>query len=91
MSEDGSTAGRRPVVLPKVADSTDEVAVVEWLVTVGDQVAAGDPLLTVETDKAQVEVPAPVAGRVTELSVAVDDDVVTGTTICVLEPEAAAP
>ena len=69
-----------------MGETVDEVVVLEWLVAVGDQVAAGDALLSVETDKVDVEVPAPFAGRVIELVVAPDDEIVTGTVICRLEP-----
>jgi len=69
-----------------MGETVDEVVVLEWLVAVGDQVAAGDALLSVETDKVDVDVPAPFAGRVIELVVAPDDEIVTGTVICRLEP-----
>lgn len=73
------------VKMPKVADSVDEVTVIEWAKKEGDQIAAGETLLQVETDKAVVEVPSPVAGVVLQLLVAVDGDVSTGMPIAVLE------
>jgi pyruvate/2-oxoglutarate dehydrogenase complex dihydrolipoamide acyltransferase (E2) component len=73
------------VKMPRAADTVDEVMVSEWVVAVGADVAAGDPLLRVETDKALVEVPSPVAGTLVEQLVAVDDEIATGTPIAVIE------
>lgn len=71
--------------MPRVADTVDEVVISEWLVAAGTAVATGDPLMRVETDKALVEVPSPVAGTLVEQLVAVDDDVVTGAPIAVID------
>jgi len=76
---------RTSVKMPRVADTVDEVVIVEWLVEVGASVLAGDVLMRVETDKALVEVPSPVAGTLTAQLVEVDDEVVTGTLIAQLE------
>ncbi len=76
---------RMTVKMPRAADTVDEVMVSEWVVAVGADVAAGDPLLRVETDKALVEVPSPVAGTLVEQLVAVDDEIATGTPIAVIE------
>lgn len=56
----------------------DEVEVTEVMVKVGDKVAAEQSLITVEGDKASMEVPAPFAGVVKELKVNVGDKVKTG-------------
>lgn len=71
--------------LPRVADTSDEVVVESVLVQVDDQVEVGQPLLSVETEKAMVEVPSPVAGRVLEILVRTDDELTTGMAIVVLE------
>lgn len=76
---------RMTVKMPRAADTVDEVVVSEWIAAVGAVVAAGDPILRVETDKALVEVPAPVAGTLAEQLVAVDDEIATGTPIAVIE------
>jgi len=76
---------RMTVKMPRAADTVDEVVVSEWIVAPGTVVAAGDPLLRVETDKALVEVPAPVAGTLVEQLVVVDDEITTGTPIAVIE------
>jgi pyruvate/2-oxoglutarate dehydrogenase complex dihydrolipoamide acyltransferase (E2) component len=48
--------------VPKLGMSMGEGSIVEWLVADGDQVAVGQPLYLLETDKTQNEVPSPVAG-----------------------------
>lgn len=73
------------IKLPKVADTADNVVVSEIAVTAGQVVAAGDTLMSVETDKALVEVPSPISGTVIEVLVAVDDEIVTGTPIVAVE------
>ncbi|KNC14225.1 pyruvate dehydrogenase [Pantoea sp. RIT-PI-b] len=69
----------------------DEVEVTEILVKVGDTVAAEQSLITVEGDKASMEVPAPFAGVVKEIKIATGDKVNTGSLIMVFEAEGAAP
>ena len=76
---------RMTVKMPRAADTVDEVMVSEWVVAVGAAVAAGDSILRLETDKALVEVPSPVAGTLVEQLVAVDDEIATGTPIAVIE------
>ena len=69
----------------------DEVEVTEILVKVGDKVAADQSLLSVEGDKASMEVPANDAGVVKEIKVKVGDKVKTGSLIMTFEGEGAAP
>ncbi|MBZ6391541.1 MAG: pyruvate dehydrogenase complex dihydrolipoyllysine-residue acetyltransferase [Pantoea dispersa] len=69
----------------------DEVEVTEILVKVGDKVAAEQSLITVEGDKASMEVPAPFAGVVKEIKIATGDKVNTGSLIMIFEAEGAAP
>jgi pyruvate/2-oxoglutarate dehydrogenase complex dihydrolipoamide acyltransferase (E2) component len=73
------------VTLPRVSETIDEFYVVEWLVEVGGAVAADQPLLRVETDKAIVDIPSPVAGTLAEQLVAVDAEVATGAEVAVIE------
>ncbi|WP_217514108.1 pyruvate dehydrogenase complex dihydrolipoyllysine-residue acetyltransferase [Vibrio metschnikovii] len=68
----------------------DEVEVTEILVSVGDKVEEDQSLLTVEGDKASMEVPASQAGIVKEIKVTVGDKVTTGSLIMVFEAEGAA-
>ena len=76
---------RCQVKMPKVGDAVDRVAVVSISAAVGDRVAAGQELLVVETDKANVEVPSPAAGKVSEILVKTGQEVSTGALIFVLE------
>ncbi len=69
----------------------DEVEVTEVMVKVGDKVAAEQSLITVEGDKASMEVPAPFAGVVKEIKIATGDKVKTGSLIMTFEVEGAAP
>ena len=69
----------------------DEVEVTEIMVKVGDKVAAEQSLITVEGDKASMEVPAPFAGVVKEIKINTGDKVSTGSLIMVFEVEGAAP
>ena len=66
--------------VPDIGDFTD-VPIIEILVSPGDTVAAEDPLLTLESDKATLDVPSPVAGTIVSLAVAVGDTVSEGTVI----------
>ena len=84
-----ATAGAKDVEVPDIGG--DEVEVTEVMVKVGDKVAAEQSLITVEGDKASMEVPAPFAGTVKEIKVATGDKVKTGSLIMVFEVEGAAP
>ena len=72
------------VKVPDIGDFSD-VPVIEVLVKSGDTVKAEDPLVTLESDKATMDVPAPAAGVVKELKVKVGDKVSEGAPILVLE------
>jgi dihydrolipoamide dehydrogenase len=74
------------VKVPDIGDFTD-VPVIEVLVSPGDTVAAEDPLIVLESDKASMDVPSPEAGTVGELLVKVGDKVSQGTTILTLESD----
>jgi pyruvate/2-oxoglutarate dehydrogenase complex dihydrolipoamide acyltransferase (E2) component len=71
--------------MPKVGDAVDEVVVREIKVQRGAKVSKGEIMFVVETDKAQVEVPAPVDATVSEVLIAVDDEVATGAPTIVLD------
>lgn len=76
---------RSTLKMPKVGDAANEVVIMELLVKVGDTVSEGQNLFTVETDKAQIEVPAPFGGTVREILIKVGDEVPTGGPTLVLE------
>ena len=69
----------------------DGVPVIELLVAVGDTVAKDQGLVTLESDKATMEVPASAAGVIRELKVKLGDKVAEGAVIAVLEGEGEAP
>jgi pyruvate/2-oxoglutarate dehydrogenase complex dihydrolipoamide acyltransferase (E2) component len=76
---------RSTLKMPKVGDAVDEVVIAEIVVTPGTAVTEGQVLYTVETDKTQVEVPAPFAGTVREVLIKQGDEVKTGAPTIVLE------
>jgi pyruvate/2-oxoglutarate dehydrogenase complex dihydrolipoamide acyltransferase (E2) component len=71
--------------MPKVGDAVDEVVIAEIKVQRGATVNKGDTMFVVETDKAQVEVPAPAAGKIADVLIAVGDEVKTGAPVIVLD------
>ncbi len=75
----------------KVPDlgGADEVEVIEILVSKGDSVEEEDPILTVESDKASVELPSPGAGKITKITVKVGDKVKEGDVVGMMEAGAA--
>ncbi|WNN45130.1 pyruvate dehydrogenase complex dihydrolipoyllysine-residue acetyltransferase [Winslowiella toletana] len=84
-----AASGAKDVNVPDIGG--DEVEVTEVMVKVGDKVAAEQSLITVEGDKASMEVPAPFAGTVKEIKINTGDKVSTGSLIMVFEVEGAAP
>lgn len=72
------------IVVPDLG-SEDAVEVIDVLVNVGDEVNVDDGLLTLETDKAALDVPAPFGGKITAIKVKVGDKVATGTVIMTAE------
>ncbi|MFK3842468.1 pyruvate dehydrogenase complex dihydrolipoyllysine-residue acetyltransferase [Serratia sp. NPDC087055] len=84
-----AASAAKDVAVPDIGG--DEVEVTEVMVKVGDKVAAEQSLITVEGDKASMEVPAPFAGTVKEIKISAGDKVKTGSLIMVFEVEGAAP
>lgn len=80
-------AGLREIRVPNIGEFS-EVEVIEVHVGAGDRVGAEDPLITIESDKAAMEVPSPVAGVIRELLVKPGDRVSEGTPLAKLEPAA---
>jgi dihydrolipoamide dehydrogenase len=78
------------VRVPDIGDFTD-VPVIEILVSIGDSVAVEDPLVTLESDKATMDVPAPAAGVVKQLRVSIGDRVSEGSVLLTLETSDAEP
>ena len=76
------------IQVPDIGDFSD-VPVIEIHVNPGDVVAVDDPLVTLESDKATLDVPSPSAGTVSELRIGVGDSVSQGSVLMVLEAEGA--
>ncbi|MGR2740639.1 dihydrolipoyllysine-residue acetyltransferase [Billgrantia sp. Q4P2] len=77
------------IKVPDIGDYTD-VPIIEIHVQAGDTIQVEDPLITVESDKASMDVPAPAAGTVKELKVKLGDTVSEGSLVLLLESEAGA-
>jgi pyruvate dehydrogenase E2 component (dihydrolipoamide acetyltransferase) len=77
------------VKVPDIGDFKD-IPVIEVMVKAGDKVKAEDPLISLESDKATMEVPSPAAGTVKEMKVKVGDKVSAGSLVLLLEAEGAA-
>ncbi len=76
--------------LPDVGEGIATAEIVEYLVKVGDQVSADQPVVRIETDKAVVELPCPVKGVIEEIPFNPGDSVEVGQTILVIETEESA-
>src|SRR5256885_2448655 len=89
------------VVMPQLGESVHEGTISRWLVKPGDQVVEFEPMLEVDTDKVNAEVPAPVSGILREILAKEGETVQAGAEIAVVEtggdskvtatPEAPAP
>ncbi|MEM1383849.1 MAG: dihydrolipoyl dehydrogenase [Pseudomonadota bacterium] len=88
----GSAAGVHEVIEVKVPDIGDfsDIPVITVMVKPGDEIAAEDPLIELESDKATMEVPAPTSGKVVEVKLSVGDKVSEGAAILTLETGQAA-
>lgn len=78
------------ILVPDVGDFKD-IPVIEVHIKAGDVVAVDDPILTLESDKATMEVPSPLAGVIREVKVAVGDKVTEGGLVAIIEVAATAP
>lgn len=82
-SEDSGAEREERVRVPDIGDA-DSIPVIEVNVAEGDQVEVDDPLVTVESDKATVEIPSPYAGRITQILVSKDDQISEGDELVVI-------
>ena len=73
--------------LPDIGEGVVEGEIVEWMVAVGDSVKEDDPILSVMTDKATVEIPAPCEGTVTSMVGEAGDIIPVGSVCIVFEVE----
>ena len=83
-------AAIKEALVPDIGDYSD-VPVIEVLVAVGDSVSKDQGLVTLESDKATMEVPAPFAGVVKELKVKVGDSLSEGKVVALIEVAEGAP
>ena len=77
--------------LPDLGEGLPDATIVEWFVKEGDVIRLDEPLVSMETAKAVVEVPSPVSGKVVKLAGNAGDIVVTGSMLAVFEPDASLP
>src|SRR3979411_2526199 len=76
------------VVMPQLGESVHEGTISKWLVKVGDKVVEFEPMLEVDTDKVNAEVPAPVTGILREILAKEGETVQDGAEIAVVEARA---
>ncbi|OIR06217.1 dihydrolipoyllysine-residue succinyltransferase component of 2-oxoglutarate dehydrogenase complex [mine drainage metagenome] len=72
------------IVVPTLGESVTEATIAKWFKNVGDAVKADEPLVELETDKVTVEVPAPVAGTLTDILAKDGDTVAVGAVLGIL-------
>ncbi|MGV6825972.1 MAG: dihydrolipoyl dehydrogenase [bacterium] len=83
-------ADKIEITLPDIGDFQD-VDVIEVLVSAGDEITAEDSIITLETDKATMEIPSPHSGKIASVAVNVGDKVSKGSPLVILEAVGAAP
>ncbi|MBB1439255.1 dihydrolipoyllysine-residue acetyltransferase [Shewanella sp. SG41-4] len=89
-AQTATTTQVQEIHVPDIGDAND-VDIIEVLVAVGDEITADQGLITLETDKATMEVPAPFAGKLVSLTVKVGDKVSQGSLIATIETTSSAP
>src|SRR4051794_28393095 len=76
--------GGLEIVMPEMGESVTEGTILEWHVSEGDQIAEGDTVVEVSTDKVDAEVPAPADGTITKILVGPDETIEVGKPMAVL-------
>jgi pyruvate dehydrogenase E2 component (dihydrolipoamide acetyltransferase) len=84
----GKSGGKQTLVVPDLGDFAD-VEVIEVHIAAGDDVDVEDPLITLETDKAAMDVPAVVAGKIVDVLVRVGDKLSEGSSVAIIDAVAA--
>ena len=82
---------KKTFILPDLGEGLPDATIVEWFVKVGDVIRLDEPLVSMETAKAVVEVPTPYSGKVTKLAGAAGDVIVTGKMLAEVELDPALP
>lgn len=75
------------IKMPRMGDAMEEGVIVQWLKKVGDKIGPEDPIMEIETDKSNVEVPADAEGYIQQLLYKAGDSVIVGKTVAVVGPE----
>ena len=75
------------IKMPRVGETVDEVYLLDWSKKVGDRIEVGESLGEVETDKASVEIPSPIAGTIVEIFFKSGDEIKTGEAIVICESD----
>lgn len=91
VSPSAATAAATIVSMPALGESVTEGTVTRWLKSVGENVAADEPLLEVSTDKVDTEIPSPVAGVLLSIDVNVDQTVPVGARLASIGASGATP
>jgi len=89
LGKDASMSGGTNVVMPQMGESIFEGTITKWLKKVGDSVQKDEPLFEISTDKVDAEIPAPVAGKLTEIKVPEGTTVQINTVVAVIGGAAA--
>jgi 2-oxoglutarate dehydrogenase E2 component (dihydrolipoamide succinyltransferase) len=77
------------VVMPRMGETVEEGTVNTWYKRAGEQVAEGEPLLEIGTDKVDTDIPAPASGTVAEVRVGEGETVPVATVLAVIIPNGA--
>ena len=74
------------IVVPQLGESVAEGTVAKWLKAVGDKVRKEEPIVEIQTDKINVEIPSPAEGTLSSISVAEGTTVLVGARYCKVSP-----
>ena len=73
------------IKMPRVGENVNSVLIIEIKAEIGQQINAGDILLSVETDKATIDVESPVSGKILEFLVKINDEIAPGDSYATIE------
>jgi pyruvate/2-oxoglutarate dehydrogenase complex dihydrolipoamide acyltransferase (E2) component len=74
-----------PIVMPQLGNEIEEAQVDEWLKAVGDEISAGEQILTITTPKLTMDIEAPASGRLKEIKVGAEELAAVGAVLGVIE------
>ena len=76
----------KKIIVPTLGESITEATVSRWLKNIGDQIETDEPLIELETDKVNIEVPSPVSGVLSEIKFENGKTVEVGSELGIIEP-----